>query len=122
MAGGEAGVRPAFDILASGVNRTMALLGVGCLEGLSSKHVTQLRRLGRTRSAASGPAGSTPRRAHRATARRQPERRPWRWCLDLWETWLPAYGLVNRSDSKLGPMNSEQSNQRCPSSAMRSPR
>lgn len=45
MAGGEAGVRRAIDILESGVLRTMALLGVTCLEELSPKHVTQLRRL-----------------------------------------------------------------------------
>ncbi|OBK24152.1 alpha-hydroxy-acid oxidizing enzyme [Mycobacterium asiaticum] len=43
MAGGEAGVRKAIDILQSGVLRTMALLGVTCLEELSPKHVTQLR-------------------------------------------------------------------------------
>ncbi|OBI92351.1 alpha-hydroxy acid oxidase [Mycobacterium asiaticum] len=46
MAGGEAGVRRAIDILESGVLRTMALLGVTCLEELSPKHVTQLRRVG----------------------------------------------------------------------------
>ena len=46
MAGGEAGVTRAIDILASGVTRTMALLGVTCLEELSPRHVTQLRRLG----------------------------------------------------------------------------
>jgi L-lactate dehydrogenase (cytochrome) len=45
MAGGEAGVRRAIDILQSGITRTMALLGVTCLEELSPKHVTQLRRL-----------------------------------------------------------------------------
>ncbi|OBF80461.1 alpha-hydroxy-acid oxidizing enzyme [Mycobacterium sp. 852002-51163_SCH5372311] len=44
MAGGEAGVRRAIDILQSGITRTMALLGVTCLEELSAKHVTQLRR------------------------------------------------------------------------------
>ncbi|CAM4325854.1 L-lactate dehydrogenase [cytochrome] [Mycobacterium basiliense] len=46
MAGGEAGVRRAIEILATGVTRTMRLLGVSCLEELSPKHVTQLRRLG----------------------------------------------------------------------------
>ena len=46
MAGGEAGVHRAVEILQSGVTRTMALLGVNCLEELSPKHVTQLRRLG----------------------------------------------------------------------------
>ena len=46
MAGGEAGVSRAIDILASGILRTMALLGVTCLEELSPEHVTQLKRLG----------------------------------------------------------------------------
>lgn len=46
MAGGEAGVSRAIDILRSGIVRTMALLGVTCLEELSPQHVTQLRRLG----------------------------------------------------------------------------
>ncbi|KQH78176.1 lactate dehydrogenase [Mycobacterium gordonae] len=45
MAGGEAGVRRAIDILQSGIIRTMGLLGVTCLQELSPKHVTQLRRL-----------------------------------------------------------------------------
>jgi L-lactate dehydrogenase (cytochrome) len=45
MAGGEAGVRRAVDILASQITRTMKLLGVSCLEELSPQHVTQLRRL-----------------------------------------------------------------------------
>jgi L-lactate dehydrogenase (cytochrome) len=45
MAGGEAGVRRAVDILSSQLIRTMKLLGVTCLEELSPKHVTQLRRL-----------------------------------------------------------------------------
>jgi L-lactate dehydrogenase (cytochrome) len=39
-------VARAIDILASGILRTMALLGVTCLEELSPKHVTQLKRLG----------------------------------------------------------------------------
>lgn len=46
MAGGAAGVSRAIDILAEGVIRTMRLLGVTCLEELSPRHVTQLRRLG----------------------------------------------------------------------------
>jgi L-lactate dehydrogenase (cytochrome) len=46
MAGGEAGVTRAIEILQGGVTRTMALLGVTCLEELSPKHVSQLRRLG----------------------------------------------------------------------------
>lgn len=45
MAGGEAGVTRAIDILAEGLTRTMRLLGVTCLEELSPRHVTQLRRL-----------------------------------------------------------------------------
>jgi L-lactate dehydrogenase (cytochrome) len=45
MAGGEAGVNRAIEILESGVLRTMRLLGVTCLEELSPAHVTQLRRL-----------------------------------------------------------------------------
>jgi L-lactate dehydrogenase (cytochrome) len=45
MAGGEAGVRRTVDILSSQLIRTMKLLGVTCLEELSPKHVTQLRRL-----------------------------------------------------------------------------
>lgn len=45
MAGGEAGVRRALDILSGQLIRTMKLLGVTCLEELSPKHVTQLRRL-----------------------------------------------------------------------------
>ncbi|GJO00658.1 alpha-hydroxy-acid oxidizing enzyme [Mycobacterium marinum] len=46
MAGGEAGVKRAIQILSAGVSRTMRLLGVTCLEELSAKHVTQLQRLG----------------------------------------------------------------------------
>jgi L-lactate dehydrogenase (cytochrome) len=45
MAGGEAGVRRAVDILSGQLTRTMKLLGVSCLEELSPQHVTQLRRL-----------------------------------------------------------------------------
>jgi L-lactate dehydrogenase (cytochrome) len=45
MAGGEAGVRRAVEILSGQLTRTMKLLGVRCLEELSPKHVTQLRRL-----------------------------------------------------------------------------
>jgi L-lactate dehydrogenase (cytochrome) len=55
MAGGEAGVRRAVDILAGQLTRTMKLLGVSCLEELSPKHVTQLRRL------VPMPPGSQPR-------------------------------------------------------------
>src|ERR1700761_9643928 len=46
MAGGEAGVERAIEILSGQVTRTMRLLGVTCLEELSPKHVTQLQRLG----------------------------------------------------------------------------
>ncbi|WP_343577506.1 alpha-hydroxy acid oxidase [Mycobacterium sp.] len=45
MAGGEAGVRRAVDILSAQLVRTMKLLGVSCLEELTPQHVTQLRRL-----------------------------------------------------------------------------
>ncbi len=45
MAGGEAGVRRAVEILSTRIARTMGLLGVSCLEELSPRHVTQLRRL-----------------------------------------------------------------------------
>jgi L-lactate dehydrogenase (cytochrome) len=45
MAGGEAGAQRAIDILAGQLTRTMRLLGVTCLEELSPKHVTQLRRV-----------------------------------------------------------------------------
>lgn len=45
MAGGEAGVTRAIEILETGVLRTMRLLGVTCLEELSPEHVTQLQRL-----------------------------------------------------------------------------
>jgi L-lactate dehydrogenase (cytochrome) len=45
MAGGEAGVGRAIDILSSQVNRTMRLLGVTSLDELAPRHVTQLQRL-----------------------------------------------------------------------------
>ena len=45
MAGGEAGVSRAIDILSGELKRTMRLLGVTCLEELSPAHVTQLVRL-----------------------------------------------------------------------------
>ncbi|WP_181719643.1 alpha-hydroxy acid oxidase [Nocardia gipuzkoensis] len=45
MAGGEAGVGRAVEILAGQVERTMRLLGVTCLEELTPRHVTQLTRL-----------------------------------------------------------------------------
>ena len=46
MAGGEAGVDRAIEILSGQVSRTMQLLGVTCLEELAPRHVTQLARLG----------------------------------------------------------------------------
>jgi L-lactate dehydrogenase (cytochrome) len=46
MAGGEAGVDRAIEILSTEVKRTMALLGVRSLDELTPRHVTQLRRLG----------------------------------------------------------------------------
>jgi len=45
MAGGEAGVVRAIEILSGQVERTMRLLGVTCLEELTPDHVTQLTRL-----------------------------------------------------------------------------
>jgi L-lactate dehydrogenase (cytochrome) len=47
MAGGEAGVDRAIEILSGQVIRTMRLLGVTSLEELQPRHVTQLYRLGR---------------------------------------------------------------------------
>jgi L-lactate dehydrogenase (cytochrome) len=41
MAGGEAGVRRAVEILSTQMSRTMRLLGVSCLEELSPRHVRQ---------------------------------------------------------------------------------
>ena len=46
MAGGEAGVDRAIEILSGQVSRTMRLLGVTCLEELAPRHVMQLARLG----------------------------------------------------------------------------
>lgn len=45
MAGGEAGVDRAIEILAEQVRRTMKLLQVSCLEELTPEHVTQLNTL-----------------------------------------------------------------------------
>ena len=55
MAGGEAGVDRAIEILSGQVSRTMRLLGVTSLEELTPQHVTQLHRFGR---GASEPAAS----------------------------------------------------------------
>ncbi|MGV0873892.1 alpha-hydroxy acid oxidase [Mycolicibacterium sp. XJ879] len=51
MAGGEAGVRRAIEMLSSQVSRTMKLLGVTSLDELGPHHVTQLHRLSRGDSA-----------------------------------------------------------------------
>ncbi|MEV6560341.1 alpha-hydroxy acid oxidase [Nocardia sp. NPDC051756] len=45
MAGGEAGVDRAITILSEQIERTMRLLGVGSLDELTPRHVTQLVRL-----------------------------------------------------------------------------
>jgi len=45
MAGGEAGVDRAIEILSGQITRTMRLLGVNSLEELEPGHVTQLARL-----------------------------------------------------------------------------
>ena len=47
MAGGEAGVDRAIEILSSQVSRTMRLLGVTSLDELTPRHVTQLHRFAR---------------------------------------------------------------------------
>ncbi len=47
MAGGEAGVDRAIEILSSQLRRTMALLGVTSLDELAPHHVTQLHRFSR---------------------------------------------------------------------------
>jgi L-lactate dehydrogenase (cytochrome) len=47
MAGGEAGVKRAVEILSGQVMRTMRLLGVTSLDELTPHHVTQLHRFGR---------------------------------------------------------------------------
>jgi L-lactate dehydrogenase (cytochrome) len=54
MAGGEAGVDRAIEILSGQVTRTMRLLGVASLEELTPRHVTQLHRLARGTSASDG--------------------------------------------------------------------
>jgi L-lactate dehydrogenase (cytochrome) len=45
MAGGQAGVVRALEILTGEIKRTMQLLGVSHLDELSPKHVTQLTEL-----------------------------------------------------------------------------
>ena len=56
MAGGEAGVNRAIDILSEQIARTMRLLGVTSLEELTPAHVTQLARLIPLPAAAPGAA------------------------------------------------------------------
>jgi L-lactate dehydrogenase (cytochrome) len=50
MAGGEAGVDRAIEILSAQVCRTMRLLGVTSLDELTPRHVTQLHRFARGES------------------------------------------------------------------------
>jgi L-lactate dehydrogenase (cytochrome) len=50
MAGGRAGVDRTIDILRTGIERTMRLLGVASLNELEPRHVTQLTRLVPVRS------------------------------------------------------------------------
>ncbi|KUI01481.1 alpha-hydroxy-acid oxidizing enzyme [Mycolicibacterium acapulense] len=57
MAGGEAGVDRAVEILSQQVRRTMQLLGVTSLSELGPRHVTQLHRL---RPGAAGPSPFSP--------------------------------------------------------------
>jgi L-lactate dehydrogenase (cytochrome) len=63
MAGGEAGVNRAIEILSGQLTRTMRLLGVTCLEELSPKHVTQIVAAG-----AGGAASVTLGNDHEAEA------------------------------------------------------
>ncbi|MCU1446550.1 alpha-hydroxy acid oxidase [Cryobacterium sp.] len=62
MAGGEAGVDRAIQILSDQVARTMRLLGVNSLEELEPAHVTQLTRLGRIDPLAAHAVDSLPGR------------------------------------------------------------
>ncbi|MBX0301716.1 alpha-hydroxy-acid oxidizing protein [Cryobacterium sp. 1639] len=62
MAGGEAGVDRAIQILSDQVARTMRLLGVSSLEELEPAHVTQLTRLGRIDPLAAQAVESLPGR------------------------------------------------------------
>jgi len=63
MAGGEAGVNRAIQILSGQLTRTMRLLGVTCLEELSPKQVTQIVAAG-----AGGAASVTLGNDHEAEA------------------------------------------------------
>jgi L-lactate dehydrogenase (cytochrome) len=62
MAGGEAGVDRAIQILSDQVARTMRLLGVNSLEELEPAHVMQLTRLGRIDPLAAQAVDSLPSR------------------------------------------------------------
>jgi L-lactate dehydrogenase (cytochrome) len=62
MAGGEAGVDRAIQILSDQIARTMRLLGVNSLEELEPAHVTQLTRLGRIDPLAEQAVDSLPGR------------------------------------------------------------
>jgi L-lactate dehydrogenase (cytochrome) len=62
MAGGEAGVDRAVQILSDQIARTMRLLGVNSLEELEPRHVTQLTRLGRIDPLAEQAVDSLPGR------------------------------------------------------------
>jgi L-lactate dehydrogenase (cytochrome) len=62
MAGGEAGVDRAIQILSDQIARTMRLLGVNSLEELEPRHVTQLTRLGRIDPLAEQAVDSLPGR------------------------------------------------------------
>jgi L-lactate dehydrogenase (cytochrome) len=62
MAGGEAGVDRAIQILSEQIARTMRLLGVNSLEELEPAHVTQLTRLGRIDPLAAQAVDSLPGR------------------------------------------------------------
>ncbi|MCU1634912.1 MAG: lactate dehydrogenase [Cryobacterium sp.] len=68
MAGGEAGVDRAIQILAEQVSRTMRLLGVNSLEELEPGHVTQLARL----HPVSRPVADAAVAARRASTRKTP--------------------------------------------------
>jgi len=62
MAGGEAGVDRAIQILSEQITRTMRLLGVNALEELNPEHVTQLARLQRVAAPLVAAAAAVPTR------------------------------------------------------------
>jgi L-lactate dehydrogenase (cytochrome) len=67
MAGGEAGVDSALQILSEQIARTMRLLGVSSLEELEPRHVTQLARLSPIAQPAADTVAATPARKAPAT-------------------------------------------------------